>query len=177
MQRLFSAIIDKTIKLRNRYIFHCKILGYIFPLYLILLKFKITAVLLLFFCNCILFLRSGSELCWHYQTKLSFFVGQFAVNLFSLSAFKKFSKVEHSIVTWPTNVEYFFRHFLASTQIYKHVYNCLWKNLFHATSKSLQATFVTFSLTLFIQIANLAFICFWVVFNRILQYSNYDHSK
>ena len=51
--------------------------------------------------------------------------------------------------------------FLASTQIYKKdIHECLWKNLFYRTSKTLQVKLATFSLSLFIQVTNLTFICF-----------------
>ena len=99
-----------------------------------------------------------------------------AVNLFSLAAPRKLStKVKHSIGTWfffgfmlqchdchtwkhlhnCLYVNLIFHLFPASTQIYEHVRECVWKKLFYRTSKTLQAKFVAFSLPLFIQVTKL----------------------
>ena len=154
MQCLFTAIIGKTIKLWNRLIFHCTILGYIFPLYSTLLTSKWPLYFSFFFPSSrwsvvdmfrffVLPVKSAgttrptSHFCLPVTT---------ALDLFSLSAFKKLStKVQHSILTsnvlMAISLFAFFR--------LPHRFS-LWKNLFYRTQKTLQVKFVAFSLPLFI---------------------------
>ena len=112
MRRLFATIIDKTIKLRNRNIFHCKILRYVFPLYSTLLSSKWSLYFTFFnsqwsmvaiFRFSVLPVSSASTTRPTSRFRLTVTT---TINIFSLSVFKKLStKVEHSIGTWPTNVE------------------------------------------------------------------------
>ena len=103
-----------------------------------------------------------------------------ALSQFSMSAFKKLStKVEHSIGTWPTNMEtspddclydnLVFRLFPVSKQINNMTSTNVCGNAYFIGHQKLQAKFVLFSLSLFIQITNFTSFCFWAVFNGMFK--------
>ena len=153
MRRLFAAIIDKKIKLRNRHIFHCKMLGYIFSLYSTLRNSK-WSLYFFFFSNsrwsmvAIFFISAFKKLAEH--SNVLYVHDQLMWNRFLVYILQW-----HDYHAWKLHLDrlfdnLIFRYSILATQIYKHdVHEYLWKNLFHRTWKTLEAKFVTFFLSLF----------------------------